>query len=112
MLYVTTRVSQDAYTANRALSEDRCPEGGFFVPVRLPVLNAEQITALTGRSFSQNFAEILNLFFWIPQIVIFSDAKFYRIASETLVAILQYKVLQARPLLLRRLMQRYLGKLS
>jgi len=38
--------------------------------------------------------EILNLFFWIPQLEIFSNSNFYRIVSETLVAILQYKVLQ------------------
>ena len=63
MLYVTTRVSQDAFTANRALSENRCPEGGFFVPMRLPCFGKEQIAQLAEKSFSQNMADILNLLF-------------------------------------------------
>lgn len=63
MLYVTTRVSQDAYTAGRALSENRCPEGGFFVPMRLPHFDEAQIAQLAEKTFSQNMAEILNLFF-------------------------------------------------
>lgn len=63
MLYVTTRVSQDAYTANRALSENRCPEGGFFVPIRMPHFGEGEIAALAEKSFSQNMADILNLLF-------------------------------------------------
>lgn len=63
MLYVTTRVSQDAYTAGRALSENRCPEGGFFVPMRLPRFDTGQIAQLAEKSFSQNVADILNLLF-------------------------------------------------
>lgn len=63
MLYVTTRVKQDAFTSNRALSEDRGPEGGFFLPIRLPVLNREQILAMGEKRFSQNMADVVNLFF-------------------------------------------------
>ncbi len=63
MLYVTTRVSQDAFTANRALTENRCPEGGFFVPIRLPHYDSRQIAQMADKNFSQNMAEILNLFF-------------------------------------------------
>ena len=63
MLYVTTRDSRDAYTANRALSENRCPEGGFFVPMRLPHFDEAEIAGLADKSFSQNVADILNLLF-------------------------------------------------
>ncbi len=63
MLYVTTRVSQDAFTANRALTENRCPEGGFFVPIRMPRYDQQQIAGLAEKSFSQNMADNLNLFF-------------------------------------------------
>lgn len=63
MLYVTTRDPNDAYTANRALSENRCPEGGFFVPMRLPHFDESAIAALAEKSFSQNVADILNLLF-------------------------------------------------
>lgn len=38
--------------------------------------------------------DILDIFFWLPQMTIFSNSYFYRIATETLVAFLQYKVLQ------------------
>lgn len=63
MLYVTTRTQQDAFTAFRALSENRGPEGGFFVPIQLPHFDKHQILELAQKSFSQNVAEILNLFF-------------------------------------------------
>ena len=63
MLYVTTRDPSDAYTANRALSENRCVEGGFFVPMRLPHFDESEIAALADKSFSQNVADILNLLF-------------------------------------------------
>lgn len=63
MLYVTTRVNQDAFTAFRALSENRGPEGGFFVPMQMPCLDEQDIAELAQKPFSQNVAEILNLFF-------------------------------------------------
>ena len=63
MLYVTTRVSGDAFTAFRALSENRGPEGGFFVPMYMPSYSREEIARLANQPFSQNVAEILNLFF-------------------------------------------------
>lgn len=63
MLYVTTRVRKDVFTSFRALSENRGPEGGFFVPMQLPCFDQSKIKALAKHSFSQNVADILNLFF-------------------------------------------------
>lgn len=63
MLYVTTRIKQDAFTANRALAENRGPEGGFFLPMRMPKFDASQIMELGNKSFSQNMADIVNLLF-------------------------------------------------
>ena len=63
MLYLTTRTRNDTYTAARAISEDRCPDGGFFVPLKLPQLEREQIRQVACKSFSQNVADIINLFF-------------------------------------------------
>ena len=63
MLYVSTRNRNETYTAARALSEDRCPDGGFYVPIRLPYFDKSDISCLKDRSFSQNVAEIINLFF-------------------------------------------------
>ena len=42
---------------------DRCSDGGFFVPFRLPRLETDRILAMEGCSFGQNMADILNLFF-------------------------------------------------
>ena len=63
MLYVTTRIQQDAFTAFRALSENRGPEGGFYVPMQFPDFAKGDIAGLAHKSFSQNVADILNLFF-------------------------------------------------
>lgn len=63
MLYLTTRSNQEAYTAARALSEDRGPDGGFYVPLRLPRFEEAQIRQLGEKSFSRNVADIINLFF-------------------------------------------------
>lgn len=63
MLYVTTRNNRDAFTANRAMREERCPDGGFYVPFRKPRLTQEDVEALAGRTFNQNVADALNLMF-------------------------------------------------
>lgn len=62
MLYVTTRNKSDAHTAHKTLTVDKT-DNGYFVPFQHPVLTEEEISALSGRSFGQNVAEILNLFF-------------------------------------------------
>lgn len=63
MLYVTTRNKNDAFTAARTMNLDRGPDGGLFIPFRLTALSKEQILALREKSFGQNIADILNLFF-------------------------------------------------
>lgn len=63
MLYVTTRNDQDVFTAQRALRENRGPDGGFYLPFHSPVFPPSQIGALAGRPFNQSAADILNLLF-------------------------------------------------
>ena len=63
MLYVTTRSNRDAFTPNRVLLGSRGPDGGPYVPFRLPVLSEAEIENLGSCSFSENVARILNLFF-------------------------------------------------
>lgn len=63
MLYVTTRINADAFTARRCLTENRGPEGGLYLPMRMPVFSREEICALAEKSFSQNVAEVMNLLF-------------------------------------------------
>ena len=59
MLYVTTRGKQDAFTAYRTAHQDRGPDGGFFVPMQMPVFTATDILKQCEKSFGQNVADIL-----------------------------------------------------
>lgn len=63
MLYATTRSKTDTYTDYRTLFEDRAPNEGFFVPFRMPRLNADQITGMQEKSFGETVADVLNLFY-------------------------------------------------
>lgn len=63
MLYVTTRSKQDVYTAQRALTQRRASDGGFYIPFREPQFTREQIQALGSQSFQESTAQILNLLF-------------------------------------------------
>lgn len=63
MLYVTTRDKSDVYTAYRTLGQNRGEDGGFFVPFQMPKLDREEIEKLKEKTFGQNVADILNLFF-------------------------------------------------
>jgi threonine synthase len=61
--YATTRNSEPQYNWLDALSEDRSPDGGFFVPAALPEFTEAEITAFAMKNPNQAVAEILNLFF-------------------------------------------------
>ena len=63
MLYASTRSNRDAYTAQRVLKEKRCPEGGLFVPFRLPASEAISVCALAEKSLNQIISDVLNYFF-------------------------------------------------
>lgn len=63
MLYVTTRNNRDAYTAQRAMKENRSPDGGFWVPMRMSAFSPEEIAGLKDKTFGQCVAEVLNRLF-------------------------------------------------
>lgn len=63
MLYLTTRGSRDAYTAQRALRESRGPDGGMYLPFRGPLFTMEDWKTLAAQPFGQRVAEILNRLF-------------------------------------------------
>lgn len=63
MLYTSTRGDKDAFTAPRTLLSDISPDGGLFVPFRLPVFSQEEIRAFGQLSFGESVAKILNTFF-------------------------------------------------
>lgn len=63
MLYVTTRDKSDAYTTPHAFRADRAPDGGFFLPFRMPTFSQQEMEEWKGKSFAQTVADVLNLFF-------------------------------------------------
>lgn len=63
MLYVSTRNRIDSFTSYRAVHEERAPDGGLFVPHRLPVFTKDEILVMREDSFGENVARLLNLFF-------------------------------------------------
>ena len=63
MLYVTTRDRRDAFTAHRTLVADRAADGGLYIPYILPQLDAGQINNIQNKTFGENVADILNMFF-------------------------------------------------
>ena len=63
MLYATTRDKSSVETAYKAIHLDCAGDGGLFVPFRLEALESHQIAELKDRSFGQNMAHILNIFF-------------------------------------------------
>lgn len=63
MLYLSTRNTTDCYTAHRALSEARAPDGGIYVPFRLPVFVKDELQKIKAQSACEAIAGVLNLFF-------------------------------------------------
>ena len=63
MLYVTTRSKNDAFTAARALNEQRGRDGGAYLPFNWDSFPREQTRKLPEQSFGQNVADVLNFFF-------------------------------------------------
>ncbi len=63
MLYATTRNAQEAYTAQRALTENRGPDGGLYVPFREPSFSEEMLGSLLKMPARDCMAQMLNLLF-------------------------------------------------
>lgn len=63
MLYATTRNNTDAYTTQRVLTAKRAPDGGLFVPFRIPHFSEEEILGLGNKNFNACLTETLNLLF-------------------------------------------------
>lgn len=63
MLYITTRDNRDANTAYKTLHNQFGPDGGAFLPFRMPLFTDEEIEAFVNGGFSETVAAILNRFF-------------------------------------------------
>lgn len=63
MLYVTTRNNRDVFTAQHALRENRGPDGGFYLPFRMPKFSPEELHAFEEKTFNTCVAEMMNMMF-------------------------------------------------
>ena len=63
MLYVTTRNDREACTAQRAMTENRGPEGGLYLPFHQPQFSKEELDELLTLPPNGCMAQILNLLF-------------------------------------------------
>ena len=63
MLFVSSRNKTDSFTPYRTLCNDMAPDGGCFVPYQLPALDDKALNEMREKSFCDNVAEVLNLFF-------------------------------------------------
>ena len=60
MLYLTTRDKFDTFTASHAMKFDTAPNGGYFVPFKMPQL---EMQALSELSFGDVVSQVLNQLF-------------------------------------------------
>ena len=63
MLYVTTRNNRETYPISCVLTENRSPDGGFYIPASMPEFSKSEILSLGKKPYNTCVAEILNLFF-------------------------------------------------
>lgn len=63
MLYLTTRDNKNACTAHKTLCTDVAPDGGLYLPYKLPYIEKAQLESITRGTFGEAVAQILNLFF-------------------------------------------------
>lgn len=63
MLYISTKCDRDAYPASKALTELNAPDGGQYIPYKLPYFDNNQLSELTCCPFTEVVARVLNLFF-------------------------------------------------
>lgn len=63
MLYLSTRNKADSFTAHKVLHSAAAPDGGMFMPMRLPVQGDIALASFERMNFGETTAAILNLFF-------------------------------------------------
>lgn len=63
MLYLSTRNKADSFTAHKVLRSIAAPDGGTFMPMRIPVQSEIALAAFERMSFGETASVIFNLFF-------------------------------------------------
>lgn len=62
MLYFSTRNEKEKVTASQAISRGLAPDGGLYVPEKLPQLTLEDVKALGEKDYRGRALEIMKLF--------------------------------------------------
>jgi len=63
LLYLSTRNKADSFTAHKVLRSPAPPDGGMFMPMRVPVQDDVALAAFEKMNFGEAAAAIMNLFF-------------------------------------------------
>lgn len=63
MLYVTTRSNREVFTPQRALRENRGPDGGLYVPYHTPAFDRDEMAALLELPENECICQVLNRLF-------------------------------------------------
>lgn len=63
MLYISSRSKTDSFTAHRTLCADRTPDGGVFIPYKIPEFSGRDLRRMKEEPFGQIVATVLNRFF-------------------------------------------------
>ena len=66
MLYVTTRDDLTTYTSEQAIGERRAPDGGFYIPYKIPKLSYEELRFLRSMSPCDRVRSIARRFIRLP----------------------------------------------
>ena len=53
MNYISTRNNIEPVSAAQAIARGMVPDGGLFVPAEIPVLSAEEIASMAGKSYQE-----------------------------------------------------------
>lgn len=75
MLYVTTRDDLTAYTSERAMRERRAPDGGFYIPYRLPKLSVGERDALRSAGPEKCISSVVSRFMRSPDGILDPDVR-------------------------------------
>ena len=75
---MTTRDDRNTYTSERALLERRAPDGGFYIPYRIPELSREELSSLRRMAPNERVRFVAGRFLRLPDRLFDPDITFVR----------------------------------
>jgi threonine synthase len=62
MIYSSTRSNNEPRTASYVIMNGIAPDGGLYIPERIPKLSEETVKEIASMSYGERAAKILSLF--------------------------------------------------